>query len=51
MPLTEELLIDFQELIWEHSGKNMAKAVWVIMKLYGLIGKVSFQAVVLYCIF
>ncbi|KAI0276554.1 hypothetical protein BC826DRAFT_880705, partial [Russula brevipes] len=32
----EELLIDFQELIGEHSGENMAKAIWVIMELYGL---------------
>ena len=40
----EELLIDFQELIGEHSGENMAKAVWATMELYGLIGKVSFWA-------
>jgi len=50
MPPTEELLINFQELIGEHSGENMAKAVWATMELYGLIGKVSFQAVVLCCI-
>ena len=43
-PLTEELLIDFQELIGEHLGENMAEAVWATMDLYGLIGKVSFQA-------
>jgi len=47
---TEELLINFQELIGEHSRKNMAEAVWVMMELYGLIGKVSFQAIVLCCI-
>ena len=41
-PLTKELLIDFWELIGEHSGENMAKAVWATMELYGLIGKVSF---------
>jgi hypothetical protein len=38
---TEELLIDFQELIGQHSGENMAKAVWAMMELYGLIGKVN----------
>jgi len=43
-PLTEELLIDFWELIGEHSGKNMAEAIWATMELYGLIGKVSCQA-------
>ena len=45
-PLTEELLIDFQELIGEHLGENMAEAVWATMDLYGLIWKVSFQALV-----
>jgi hypothetical protein len=39
---TEELLIDFRELIGEHSGENMAEAVWATMELYGLVGKVSF---------
>jgi len=39
---TEELLIDFQELIGKHSGENMANAVWMTMELYCLIGKVSF---------
>ena len=43
-PLTEELLINFCELIGEHSGENMAEAVWVMMELYALIRKVSFQA-------
>jgi len=43
-PLTEELLIDFRELIGEHSGENMAEAVWATMELYGLVGKVRFQA-------
>ena len=37
----EELLIDFQELIGQHSGENMAEAVWATMELYGLIGKAS----------
>ena len=26
--LAEELLIDFRELIGEHSGENMVEAVW-----------------------
>jgi hypothetical protein len=39
-PGVEELLIDFQELIGPHSGKNMAEAVWATMELYGLVGKV-----------
>ena len=38
----EELLIDFRELIGQHSGENMAEAVWATMELYGLIGKVRF---------
>ena len=43
-PLTEELLIDFRELISEHSGENMAEAIWATMELYGLVRKVCFQA-------
>jgi hypothetical protein len=39
---TEELLIDFRELIGEHSGENMAEAVWATLELYSLIGRVSF---------
>jgi hypothetical protein len=39
--LAEELLIDFRELIGEHSGENMAEAVWQTMELYGLVGRVS----------
>ena len=38
--ILEELLIDFCELVSEHSGKNMAEAVWQTMVLYGLVGKV-----------
>jgi hypothetical protein len=45
----EELLIDFRELIGEHSRENMAEAVWATMELYGLIEKVSFQALVHQC--
>jgi len=39
--LLEELLIDFRELQGEHSGENMAEAVWETLKQYGLIGQVS----------
>jgi hypothetical protein len=39
--LLEELLIDFCKLIGEHSGVNMAYAVYDTMKMYGLRGQVS----------
>jgi hypothetical protein len=39
--ILEELLIDFRELIGEHSGENMAEAVWETLKQYGLVGRVS----------
>ncbi|KAF8812113.1 hypothetical protein BYT27DRAFT_7087987, partial [Phlegmacium glaucopus] len=32
----EELLIDFQELVGEHSGENMAEVVWETLKQYGI---------------
>ena len=38
---TEELLIDFCELVGKHSGENLADAVWQTMKLYGLQGCVG----------
>ncbi|KAG6893866.1 hypothetical protein C0992_008362, partial [Termitomyces sp. T32_za158] len=37
--VSEELLIDFCELIGEHSGENMAEAVWETLETYGLVGK------------
>ncbi|KAJ7090140.1 hypothetical protein C8R44DRAFT_648340, partial [Mycena epipterygia] len=37
----EECLIDFCELISEHSGKNMAAAVWETVEKFGLIGRLS----------
>src|SRR5882757_7506772 len=37
---TEELLIDFHELIGEHSGENMAQAVFETLNLFGLKGRV-----------
>ena len=38
---TDELLIDFRELIGSHSGENMASAVWDTLELYSLKGKVQ----------
>ncbi|KAJ7732345.1 hypothetical protein DFH07DRAFT_755307, partial [Mycena maculata] len=32
----EELLIDFREIVGEHSGENMAEEVWTTLELYGL---------------
>ncbi len=37
----EETLIDFRELLGEHSGVNMADAVWETIKKFGLEGRVS----------
>lgn len=39
---TEELLIDFRELIGEHSGENMADVVWAVLMLYAITDKVNF---------
>ena len=36
----EELLIDFCELIGEHSGENLADAVYETLQLYNLKDKV-----------
>jgi hypothetical protein len=36
----EELLIDFRELIGEHSGENMAAIVWSTLELYKIQNKV-----------
>ncbi|KAF7372351.1 Transposase-like protein [Mycena venus] len=37
----EECLIDFRELIGEHSGENMAAAVWETIEKFGLIGRIT----------
>jgi len=37
---SEELLIDFQELLGEHSGENMAAVVWSTLEKYGIQNKV-----------
>lgn len=38
---TEELLIDFKELLGTHSGENMAEAVWDTLTTYGIKDQVS----------
>lgn len=40
---TEELLIDFQELVGEHSGENLAHAVYDTLSRYGLQGHVRLR--------
>ena len=39
-PLAEEQLIDFRELIGQHSGENMAAAVWSTLETYDILSKV-----------
>ncbi|KAJ6529070.1 hypothetical protein DFH09DRAFT_812170, partial [Mycena vulgaris] len=34
--VVEELLIDFRELVGEHSGENMAAEIWKTIEMYGL---------------
>ncbi|PBK91178.1 hypothetical protein ARMGADRAFT_932826, partial [Armillaria gallica] len=36
----EESLIDFHELIGEHSGDNMAEVVWATLKAFGLTDQI-----------
>lgn len=36
-----ELLIDFRELIGEHSGANIGAAVWKTIEFYSLKNKVQ----------
>ena len=38
--VTEEVLMDFREIIGEHSGENLTHAVWETLELYGLKGHV-----------
>ncbi len=42
----EELIIDFQEVIGDHSGENIAEVVWGTLILYGIQNKVSLIKVV-----
>jgi hypothetical protein len=39
----EEVLIDFREIVGEHSGRNLADAVWETIECYGLKGKVRWK--------
>jgi len=48
MPV-EELLIDFRELVGEHSGENLAHAVYDTLSLYGLKDRVSCQIILGLC--
>ena len=41
--IAEELLIDFRELIGEHSGENMAEVVWDTLRRYGLESRVRLR--------
>ena len=45
--ISEELLIDFRELVGEHSGENLAHAVYDTLNLYGLKGRVSFELILI----
>ena len=38
--VTEELLVDFREMLGEHSGENIAEAVWETLVTYGIEGRV-----------
>jgi hypothetical protein len=40
MIFTEELLIDFRELLGEHSGENIAEAIWETLVMYEIEGRV-----------
>ncbi|KAF9551570.1 hypothetical protein CPC08DRAFT_621265, partial [Agrocybe pediades] len=37
----EELLIDFKEVVGEHSGANVAAAVWATLEHFGLVSKMQ----------
>lgn len=41
LSMLEELLIDFCELVGEHSGENMAEVVWESLVRFGIHGRVS----------
>ena len=47
--MSEELLIDFHELVGEHSGENLAHAIYDTLNLYGLKGWVSLWVVPGFC--
>jgi hypothetical protein len=39
--ILEETLLDLKEIPGEHSGENLANAIWETLKLYGLCDKVE----------
>jgi hypothetical protein len=43
--VAEELLIDFREPVGQHSGENLASALYDTITLYGLEGRVSFEVI------
>lgn len=45
--ILEECLIDFAELVSDHSGETMATTVWATLCKYGLQAKVSGQSRIL----
>jgi hypothetical protein len=40
MLCSEEVLVDFKELVGEHSGENLAEIVWSTLEMYGIEKKV-----------
>jgi hypothetical protein len=46
--ILEELLIDFQELIGQHSGENMASVVWSTLVTYNIRDKVCADFILFY---
>jgi hypothetical protein len=46
---SEELLIDFRELVGDHSGENLAHAVYDTLNTCGLKGRVSLLVVPGFC--
>lgn len=41
MRVSEELMIDFRELLGQHTGENMAEVVWDTFVRYGIEKRVS----------
>jgi hypothetical protein len=44
--MLEETLLDLKEIPGEHSGENLADAVWETLELYGLCDKVTNHAMI-----
>ena len=47
--ISDELLIDFHELLGEHSCENLAHAVYDTLNTYGLKGCVSISLISSFC--